>query len=77
MVQRYGDFVRYRPPMKASTMLLWVGPFLLLLIGLTVLVMNLRKRSKLMSDDGDLSAEEQERLKSLLEAEQKAEEEKS
>ncbi len=33
MTQRYGDFVLYRPPFKASTLLLWAGPALLLLIG--------------------------------------------
>jgi cytochrome c-type biogenesis protein CcmH/NrfF len=33
MTQRYGDFVLYRPPLKATTVLLWVGPALLLLIG--------------------------------------------
>jgi len=68
MVERYGDFVRYRPPMKASTVLLWVGPFLLLLIGLVVLVLNLRKRMSLAKDDGDLSSEENERLKTLLDS---------
>ena len=30
---RYGDFVRYRPPLKATTALLWFGPFLLLIVG--------------------------------------------
>jgi cytochrome c-type biogenesis protein CcmH len=38
MVARYGDFVRYRPPFKASTALLWLGPFLLLLVAIIVLV---------------------------------------
>lgn len=33
MAQRYGDFVLYRPPLKAQTVLLWVGPFALLLLG--------------------------------------------
>jgi len=33
LVQRYGDFVLYRPPMKSSTWLLWLGPFALLLVG--------------------------------------------
>jgi cytochrome c-type biogenesis protein CcmH len=33
MTQRYGDFVLYRPPFKATTLLLWLGPALLLLIG--------------------------------------------
>lgn len=77
MVKRYGDFVRYRPPMKASTVLLWAGPFLLLLIGLTVLVLNLRKRTSLVKDDGDLSSEETERLKALLESEPVQKEDKS
>jgi cytochrome c-type biogenesis protein CcmH len=37
MVQRYGDFVLYRPPVKASTALLWAGPLLLLALALIVL----------------------------------------
>ncbi len=37
MVARYGDFVRYRPPLKATTLLLWLGPFLLLLVAIFVL----------------------------------------
>ena len=65
MVTRYGDFVLYRPPVKPTTMLLWAGPFLLLLVGLTVLVINLRKRTAQLKD-GDLSSEENERLKALL-----------
>lgn len=69
MVQRYGDFVRYRPAMKPTTVLLWAGPFLLLLIGLTVLVINLRKRMAVVEDEGDLSSEESERLKALLASE--------
>jgi len=69
MVERYGNFVRYRPPMNASTMLLWVGPFLLLLIGVVVLVVNLRKRTVVIKNDGDLSVEENERLQRLLAAE--------
>ena len=42
MVQRYGDFVLYRPPFKASTLLLWTGPFLLLGFGIFLLVRKLR-----------------------------------
>ena len=41
MVQRYGDFVRYRPPVKAATWLLWFGPFLLLIGGIAVLGLKL------------------------------------
>ena len=45
MVARYGDFVLYRPPLKATTLLLWAGPFLLLLAGVIVLCRGLRRRS--------------------------------
>ncbi len=76
MVTRYGDFVLYRPPVKPTTMLLWAGPFLLLLAGLTVLVVNLRKRTALLKD-GELSSEENERLKALLESEPVQKEDKS
>jgi cytochrome c-type biogenesis protein CcmH len=47
MTDRYGDFIRYRPPMKGSTALLWVGPMVLLIGGLAVLVWVLRRRSRL------------------------------
>ena len=45
MVARYGDFVLYDPPVKSSTMLLWVGPFALLLVGVASLTGYLRGRS--------------------------------
>jgi cytochrome c-type biogenesis protein CcmH len=73
MVQRYGDFVRYRPPVKNTTYLLWAGPFLLLAIGLLVLVINLRKRAALVEDDAPLSPEQSERLQSLLHEDKKNE----
>ena len=50
MTARYGDFVLYRPPVKATTVLLWVGPALLLVGGLSALVMLLRRRSRLPDD---------------------------
>jgi len=77
MVQRYGDFVLYRPPVKNTTILLWVGPFLLLVIGLVVLVVSLRKRNKLVRDDAPLSAEEQQRLQAMLAADKSAAENKN
>lgn len=43
--QRYGAFVHYSPPFKASTWLLWIGPFALAAIGLAVLVTALRRRA--------------------------------
>ena len=48
LVARYGDFVRYRPPLKASTLLLWLGPFALMLIGAIGLVVMLRRREKMV-----------------------------
>jgi cytochrome c-type biogenesis protein CcmH len=44
MTARYGDFVLYRPPLKASTLLLWFGPFLLLGAGAAVVVRRIRRR---------------------------------
>jgi len=46
MVARYGDFVLYRPQFKASTYLLWLGPFLLLLVVLFVVIRRLRAAQK-------------------------------
>ena len=45
MVERYGDFVLYRPPVKPLTWLLWIGPFVILGIGMAGLLMYLRRRN--------------------------------
>ena len=44
MVQRYGDFVLYRPPLRSATALLWAGPFILLALGVSGWIAWLRKR---------------------------------
>jgi cytochrome c-type biogenesis protein CcmH len=44
MVARYGDFILYRPPFKASTVALWLGPFLLLLLGVFILYRRIARR---------------------------------
>ena len=44
MVARYGDFVLYRPPLKASTVLLWAGPFIFMVAGFYFLARFLRRR---------------------------------
>ena len=64
MVERYGDFVLYKPPLKASTVLLWAGPFLLLLVGAFVLARRLLRRRE---PPPELSAAERERAARLLE----------
>ena len=50
MTQRYGDFVLYRPPVKSTTALLWFGPAALLVLGVAVLLITLRRRSRLSAD---------------------------
>jgi len=45
LVARYGDFVLYRPPVKLTTVLLWAGPFVLLVAGLAGLTLTLRRRA--------------------------------
>ena len=65
MVQRYGDFVLYRPPVKGTTWLLWFGPFLLLLGGMAVLMMRLRKRA---TTEETLSETDLQRAAELLRA---------
>ena len=67
MVNRYGDFVRYRPPLKGTTLLLWFGPGLFLVGGLSVLVLYLRRRNKAIKD-APLSAKEQRQADNLLNA---------
>ena len=63
LVSRYGDFVRYRPPLKPSTWLLWLGPFLFLGVGLGALVAYLRRRRR---DEVPLTAEDKARAAALL-----------
>ena len=67
MVSRYGDFVRYRPPLKGSTVLLWFGPALLLAGGLGALLLTLRRRNVAI-DATPLSADELRQAKRLLNA---------
>ncbi len=64
MVERYGDFVLYRPPLRPATLLLWAGPFVIFVIGLVVLVMFIRRRNR--QPVAQISSEEHARAKSLL-----------
>ena len=69
MVSRYGDFVRYRPPLKGTTLLLWFGPLLLLIGGIAALLIYLRRRDRAL-DDAPLSADQLQRAERLLKREE-------
>jgi cytochrome c-type biogenesis protein CcmH len=64
MVQRYGDFVLYRPPFQASTVLLWGGPLLLLAFGVFLLIRRIRSADR---QAPPLSAAERVRAAALIE----------
>ena len=57
MVERYGDFVLYRPPVQPNTWLLWLGPLLMLIIGGFVLFANVKKRAGLQYSSGKTTDE--------------------
>ena len=65
MVTRYGDFILYRPPFKASTFFLWIGPFIILAIGLFVLIRFIMQRKKVVITK--LTDNDKEKIKQLLE----------
>jgi cytochrome c-type biogenesis protein CcmH len=65
MVERYGDFVLYRPPVKPITWLLWIGPFIILLIGIAVLFTYLRRRNSAVTTIA-LSDDDNKRIDALL-----------
>ncbi len=67
MTERYGDFVLFRPPMKATTYLLWFGPFALLGVGLVVQYFYLkRRRERAAREQQPLSEAERKRVEALL-----------
>jgi len=64
MVARYGDFVLYRPPFKVTTVLLWLGPLLLVVAGFVVLARLLRARRRMEAPQ--LTPEERGRAERML-----------
>ena len=66
MVQRYGDFVLYKPPVKTTTLLLWFGPALLLLGAGVALFRNVRTRARKHVPTSELTGEERARATRLL-----------
>lgn len=68
VVDRYGDFVLLRPPVKPATYLLWASPAILLLIAAGIIVVYLRRHRRGSTTAAPLTAEEQARLDALLKA---------
>lgn len=52
LVERYGDFVLYRPPVKGNTLILWLAPAVLLIGGAVVVGANVRRRQRLLEPAG-------------------------
>jgi cytochrome c-type biogenesis protein CcmH len=65
MVNRYGDFVLYKPPLQRNTLLLWGGPFIILLVGIGVLVRFIRRRPS--TTEHLLTEEQRRKAEALLE----------
>ena len=65
MVSRYGDFILYRPPVKPTTWLLWLGPFVLMIAGIVMLMQYLRRRKQTL-EPNVYTEEEAKRAKDLL-----------
>ena len=65
LTQRYGDFVLYRTPVKSTTVVLWVGPFALLVAGLAGLFVYLRRR-RVRVGQPELTSDEHSRARALL-----------
>ncbi|HTY99581.1 MAG TPA: cytochrome c-type biogenesis protein [Rhodocyclaceae bacterium] len=68
LVDRYGDFVLYKPPVKATTWLLWGGPFLFMIGGVAALVFYLRRRGRRVAE-AHLSDDERRQAEDLLKEE--------
>jgi cytochrome c-type biogenesis protein CcmH len=66
MVERYGDFVLYRPPFKATTVVLWVGPFALVAFRALAFAMIVRRRRSDARPPAEVSAQRRSELEELL-----------
>ena len=65
LIARYGDFILLRPPVKATTYILWYGPLFIFFAGLSLSVLFLIRRKRVLPEE-PLSPEEQEELSSLI-----------
>jgi len=66
LVVRYGEFVMYRPPVKKTTLVLWLAPGFLLLIGIVVIIVIRRRQTMVSGSSSALVGDEQEQLDQLL-----------
>jgi cytochrome c-type biogenesis protein CcmH/NrfF len=51
MTDRYGEFVRFNPPLEPKTLLIWGAPFIMLILGAVIIVRIVRQRSRMPLDD--------------------------
>jgi len=73
LVARYGDFVLFEPPFKATTYVLWIGPFALLALASIGVAVYFRRRAAQPAVGRELSAAERSRVAELLRAEERNE----
>lgn len=66
MFERYGDFIFYRPRLRAETLLLWFGPLIFLIIGGVVAYSVWQRARAVEDDDQELDEQQRARLKDLL-----------
>jgi cytochrome c-type biogenesis protein CcmH/NrfF len=71
MTERYGDFVLYRPPLKATTIVLWAGPFVALLVAAAMLARRLRRHGASVRGTASLDAALEQQARALLEGDRR------
>ena len=71
MIDRYGNFVTYKPPFTIATSILWLGPLIVVLIGFGLIVVNSKKKAAKSAQNDDWSKEKENRLKALLKEDEK------
>ena len=71
MTARYGDFVLYKPPFKSKTLLLWIGPPILLLLSIFLLLKVIRKQNT--QETEDLSDADRESVRTMLKSKSSSE----
>jgi cytochrome c-type biogenesis protein CcmH len=68
MIDRYGDFVLYKPPFKKETLVLWIGPGVLFFIAMFVVVRIARKNG---NNKEEIDQKQQQKIHDLMQSEEK------